>query len=144
MMVLEIAIGLFGAVGLIVFARQGSTRREVFVYTIGLVIAALVYVVFAALRGGPKDFGVEALGFMAFSLVAALGWRLSPLVIGAGWLLHVAWDVLLHPVAAGGYASDWYPVVCIGFDLLLAGYIFVRFGKGLPDDSTHRSPPPRC
>lgn len=123
MTILELLAGVVGAAALVLFARRYA-REELSVYAAGLVVASLVYVVFALLRGAPGDLGIEAVGLMAFSLVAMAGRRRFPLLLGAGWLLHVGWDVLLHP--AGGYAPGWYPVACIGFDLLIASYLVAR------------------
>jgi hypothetical protein len=43
-----------------------------------------------------------------------------------GWAAHAAWDVLLHQVLSVGFVPEWYPVVCLGFDVLLAAHIAVR------------------
>lgn len=123
--ILELLAGVVGAVALVVVARR-SPRGELPVYAAGLVVASLFYVLFALVRGSLGDVGLEAMGLLGFALVAVVGWRGFALVLGAAWLLHVAWDVALHPAGSGGYAPGWYPVVCVGFDLFLAVYIFAR------------------
>jgi len=94
------------------------------VYAIGLVIAALIYPAFAVINGGVRHVGTEVIGVAVFSTIALLGLRLSPLLLAFGWTAHVAWDVLLHwGDGTSAYVPSWYPTVCVGFDLLLAGYI---------------------
>ncbi len=66
----------------------------------GLLIAALIYVVFAIVGGNVRDVLVELAGVVAF-----------------GWLVHVGWDVFMHH---GTYVPSWYPMTCIGFDVLVA------------------------
>lgn len=121
-----IIIGAGLAAGLVLFARgRGSYRREKIVYSAGLILAALIYVGFGmfsdALGWKLTEFGgVLIYGFFAVSGLRFSGWFLS-----IGWALHVLWDVVLH-----GYSTDfvpfWYQMLCLGFDLLLAGYIGFR------------------
>ena len=40
--------------------------------------------------------------------------------------LHVLWDILLHYDGHPGYVPDWYPGMCLGFDLVIAAY-FIWF-----------------
>ena len=38
--------------------------------------------------------------------------------------MHAAWDVGLHLLGGGtAFAPTWYPLLCLSFDLLVAGYI---------------------
>lgn len=91
---------------------------------LGLAVAALIYLVLAALRGGTAgELWWELGGVVLFSVTAWVGVRWAPLLLAASWAGHVAWDLLLHPVEVPGYAPWWYPVVCIGFDLLVAGWV---------------------
>jgi hypothetical protein len=58
-----------------------------------------------------------------FGILAFLGVRYSAYFLALGWVAHVAWDLLLHPVHVSAYAPLWYPVACIGFDLAVAGAV---------------------
>ena len=92
------------------------------VFAAGLIVAAAIYVVFAATRGTFQDVLLELGGVAVFGTLAVLGLR-RPLVLATGWALHVSWDVLLHPIGDTSYAPWWYPVLCIGFDLVVAAAI---------------------
>lgn len=93
------------------------------IYAIGLVVAAGIYGVLAVVAG---DFGalpLEIGGLLVFTLVAVAGLRWWQPLLALGWAAHVAWDMALHPLASGGYAPSWYPLLCVGFDLVVAGWI---------------------
>jgi hypothetical protein len=121
---------LFGALSCLVFvlvARLAGLKREVRLYATALVAAALIYVGFAVVGGAAISWlALESGGLLLFSLVALLGLRISAWALVMGWAAHAGWDVLLHKVLAVGFVPEWYPVVCLGFDLFLAGYIAVR------------------
>ena len=118
---LAILPGAALALPYVLYARRVRDRR---VFAIGLVAAAVVYVVFAAWRGTPRDVLVELGGVVLFGALAFAGIRHAAWILALGWAAHVAWDLLLHPVHAPSYAPWWYPVVCIGFDLVVAAAVF--------------------
>jgi hypothetical protein len=114
-----VTCGLF-----IVLARRFGVQREVRVYAVGLVVAAIVYLGFALNGSGLGWLFVELLGVAIFAVSASLGVKVSPFFLGLGWALHAAWDGWMHAIAGAGFVPNWYPPVCLGFDLVLAGYIF--------------------
>ena len=121
----DFALAVFAGVALalpyLLYARRVRHWRRV--YGAGLVIAAAVYVAFAACRGTLRETLVELGGVVLFGILAVLGVRYSAWVLALGWVAHLGWDLLLHPVSAPSYAPWWYPVACIGFDLVVAGAI---------------------
>lgn len=119
-----VACGVF-----ILLARRLKPERELRLYALSLVIAALAYVGFTA-RGAPlKWLALELAGLAMFTLLAWLGLKVSALILAFAWAAHAAWDVLLHKLTRVSFVPDWYPLACLGFDLLLAGYIVARFRK---------------
>ena len=72
---------------------------------------------------------IELIGVVVFTLIAVLGLRVSIWFLALGWTAHVLWDVLLHLVREQPFVPDWYPVACISFDLIVAGYIAVKLRK---------------
>lgn len=125
-----ILAGALAALLLVGLARLGGRRLEGWVYSLGLVVAALVYVVAAARAGGGKELLVEAVGLAAFGTIALVGLLFSPLVLALGWALHVGWDLVLHPGTGAGSIPYWYPAVCFGFDLLIAAYVAASLRGG--------------
>ena len=119
-----VIIGVAGAIGLVLVARFIAPRRELLVYGIGLGITAIAYVVFALQRGAPaRHLGLELVGAALFGSAAVLGTRRWPLLMAFGWTTHVAWDLFLHPASGPAFAPVWYPWFCVGFDLVIGGYI---------------------
>jgi hypothetical protein len=117
---------LLGAMlgGLFAVAARGRRGRdESRVQAIGLVAAALVYVGFALADGTARWVAIEAIGLAVFGTVAWLGLRRSPRWLVAGWVAHVAWDVGLHLERWQPVVGDWYPLLCVGFDLVVAGFL---------------------
>lgn len=120
---------LVGGIALaVVFARilrlpvvRDAGRRQ----AMALLVAALIYVAFAAVGGSAGGIAVEAGGAVAFGGVALLGYRRrSPALLALGWAIHPLWDVALHSSGAGLlYTPLGYPPLCIGFDLALAALI---------------------
>ena len=124
---LQLALGVVLAVLFILFARWGDHRRELIIYGVGLIAAALFYVVFSTAGGAsPRWIMIEAAGVAAFTLMVVLGLKVSPWFLSIGWAVHVFWDVLLHLVEPQAFVPHWYPMACISFDLTVAGYIAVR------------------
>jgi hypothetical protein len=125
----QVLIGIVLAAVFILLARTVARRGEMSVYALGLVVAALIYVGFALANGGAKDLRLEAWGLFSFSVAAFVSWRAWPMGLALAWAAHAAWDVLFHPIGQSSHAPDWYPLVCVGFDLAVAGYIFLSLRR---------------
>jgi len=41
-----------------------------------------------------------------------------------GWVAHVGWDIWLHLDRAQPVVGVWYPLACVGFDLMVGGYLW--------------------
>lgn len=92
-----------------------------------LVVAAVIYLVFALLWGDMDWVVIELLGVGAYGVFYVLSRRLSIFWLAAGWLLHPLWDVLLHLKGPGqDVVPDWYAVACLSFDVAVASYIVWR------------------
>jgi hypothetical protein len=100
-------------------AAAGSRDRERRVLAVGLVIAALVYVVFGALAGEPGRVAVELVVAALFAVPAAAGARGSWWALAGGWLAHGVYDGAVHLAGPGG-GPAWYAALCIGFDGIVA------------------------
>jgi hypothetical protein len=116
---------LIGAVLGALLAIFVRTRKgaEVGVLTLGLVVTALIYVGLA-LAGDYRQWVLtELLGVALFGSLAWLGLRVSLWWLALGWLGHVGWDVGLHLDRAQPIVGAWYPLFCVGFDLVVAGFL---------------------
>ena len=118
-------VGIVLSLALVGLARMYPPVRERRVYAVGLVIAALIYVVLALAGGASaQSLAFEFLGFILYGTVAWGGLHGKPWLLAMGWTAHVAWDVLFHLGGFGAeYTPDWYPWFCVSFDLVIAGAV---------------------
>lgn len=119
--------GLLAGAWYLQFAQRGHVGRERKAYTNGLLIAGMVYVLFALVWGDARWVGIEVLGVAACAVLVWLGRHHHFLWVGLGWLLHPLWDVALHLRGPGAHVVPaWYAVACVSFDVLLAVAIGLR------------------
>lgn len=94
-----------------------------------LVLATLAYVPFAIAGGaGFTWVAIEVLGailYGALAMPALNGSSNSMKWLFAGWAVHPLWDVAVHVIGPGRRFVNPYawPVPCISFDLVVAGYL---------------------
>ncbi len=120
---LQLLLGAVSCFVLIFLARQLSPKRELRLYSVSLIIAALIYVGFTMRGATTAWLALELAGVAVFTLLALLGLKISALILAFAWAAHAAWDVLLHKLLDATFVPDWYPLTCLSFDLLLAGYL---------------------
>ena len=122
----EIFAGMILAVFLILIAKLSKNyRREKIIYAIGLAIAAFIYVGFGIFSNSNSWIITEFVGVLIYLPFAVLGVRFSGWFLSLGWILHVAWDLVLHSHTLS-FVPSFYPLVCLGFDVLIAFYIAFR------------------
>jgi hypothetical protein len=129
MAVLWLLSGVVLGLALVTVARQFGERR---ILGVGLVVAAAIYVGFAVAGGATARWiGVEVVGVVLYGALAALGMVGSLGWLAAGWALHPVWDVGLHLLASGSaFSPAWYAIQCVGFDLVVAAYLAMRWRRG--------------
>ncbi len=118
---IAIVIGAGLGLLLVAWARRRSVSRERRVYAVGLVVAAGLYVAFAVRSSDPAWIGLEVAGLAAFAFMAWLGYTRSRWWLTVGWLVHVIWDIGLHGGGEPAFVPAWYPLLCAGFDPVVAG-----------------------
>lgn len=90
---LQLLIGALSCLVFVLVARQAGLKREMIVYSIALMIAALIYVGFAVAGGAIVSWLIiESVSLVLFSLVALFGLRRSARVLMIGWAAHAIWD----------------------------------------------------
>ena len=105
--------------------RRPNTARVVF--AIGLIVAAAIYLLFAAMANRGAWIGVELFGVVAYGAFALLGLRNSMWWLVLGWAMHPIWDIAIHHAGAGAeFTPDWYAWTCVSFDAIVAAYIAHR------------------
>lgn len=124
--VVALAVGIVAAGAVVAAIRGDDERVERYRLAVGLTLAAAIYAAFSMNAGPGVWVLAELAGVALFGFIAFVGYRRSALVVAAGWLLHVGWDVMHHLVEVR-FVPAWYPDVCIAFDVVIAAYLAVRF-----------------
>lgn len=120
---IEVILGFVAAVVSIFVVSRIYPNKDHAFWRTGLVVAAIIYVVFS-LFGGSLPWILTELGGVALYMgFAILSKRYNLLFLALGWGLHVLWDVLLHAGGTPAFVPAWYPGVCLGFDIAIAGYV---------------------
>jgi hypothetical protein len=131
---LEITLGAMLAGVLVLVLRYARFERALRFWARALFVAAAIYVGFVLVGDAPTQWVlIEVGGLVLFTILAVMGLRYSPWVLAGAWFAHIAWDTLLHPQNTT-FIPQWYPPLCIGFDLVVGTYIvfvYIRFHKNV-------------
>ncbi len=123
MALLEVAsylvIGTAVGIGMVIYVRKMPEPERRAMLAQALVVATFVYVAFAMAAMEDAWLMVEIGGVLLFVGIAYLGYRHSLWWLAAGWFAHVLWDVALHVAVDVDFVPLWYPVACIGFDVIV-------------------------
>lgn len=132
-MLLPIVLGAVLGGLFVLLARRRIGGGEMELLALGLVIAAFIYIVLALAAGADRRWlALEAAGLGLFGGLAWLGLRASPWWLALGWVAHVGWDVGLHLDRVQEIVPAWYPLLCVGFDLVVAGFLLGPAPAGRP------------
>lgn len=83
---------------------------------------------FALLDGRPSAVAVETLAIAAFAVVATTtSSTMDARWLAGGLLAHAGWDAVHHRRGIDTTMPGWYAPFCIGFDVVVASYVMIRF-----------------
>lgn len=117
-------LGLLGGWAFVAYACRFSSEGRKKIWAQGLVIAALIYVLFAVV-GWHLDWVLyELLAVVICLLFVYLAFNHSVYWLSLGWGLHPIWDIYVHLIGPASHvAPSWYAVVCLSFDIFVAAHI---------------------
>ena len=122
---------ILGAMTLAAAVITGATflpaPQALVMFAILLGLTAGIYIGFGLADGRSWEQGIEILVGLIFFAVAAIGVWVAPLVIAGGFVAHAVWDMIHHPRRVGTQVVMWYPPICAMFDMIMAGYITIRW-----------------
>ena len=96
-------------------------------------IAGVWYVTFGVLAGRLVEVLLpQILGGAFFSCCGLAGLSHSILFISVGWLVHVGWDFGSPLISHVSYMPSWTAPACLGFDVLVGVYLFLRHRDAYP------------
>lgn len=130
MIVASVILGILATLPIINYARDKRTSSQVKLLGRSLIIAALVYPIFALIWGDIPWLVIELVGVVIYGSFYYLARVNSPIWLAWGWLLHVVWDVLLHLWGPGTHiVPHWYAYACLSFDFMIAAYVYRNLNK---------------
>ena len=130
-MFLDLVIGIVLALIPLLIIRKFFPDKQVVFWQFGLIIAAFAYVAFVLINGtDTQNLPLEIGGLVLFSLLVFLSSKYSLYFLSLGWAMHIGWDSLLHSYVTTPYVPLHYIESCIGFDIVISGYIFWLAKRG--------------
>ncbi len=124
-----LVVGALLGAGFLHFVRRRGEDRGDYIFAAGLVVAAAIYAAFS-MNAGPAEWVlIELAGVAGFAGISIIGYRTSILVLGVGWTIHVGWDVWHSSIDSIRFIPDWYPMLCIAFDLVVGLYLFAEWKR---------------
>lgn len=125
-MIPKVMVGALAAVAIWYYYRKLPFHSTMKIWQIGLLVSVLIYVGFVMLDGAWIDLPKELMGVFVYSFFILLSQKSSPYFLAFGCLLHVLWDLIIHPTGIHPYVPEWYPPVCLGFAIAIAAFLFTR------------------
>ena len=96
----------------------------------GLVLLGGWYLGFGVSAGHGMDvLWPQVIGGAFFALCGVAGILSSLLFLAAGWALHALWDLASPLFSNVSYMPHWTAPACLGFDLLIGGYLVLRWRR---------------
>lgn len=124
--ILWVIFGLVTSAMLVWMSHRLNRDREIL--GIGLVLLGGWYVAFGISAGyGMETLLPQFIGGFFFATCGVAGIKSSLLFLSVGWALHAAWDVASPLFSDVSYMPDWTAPACLGFDLLIASYLFTKW-----------------
>ena len=118
-----LAVGTLLGFGFVHLVRRNEVDRQRYWFAAGLLIAAAIYAAFSMNAGPGMWVIVELAGVGLFGGLAVAGYRKSALILAAGWILHVGWDVMHEVSEQIRFVPEWYPALCVSFDVVVGVYL---------------------
>jgi hypothetical protein len=117
-------IGALAGIGTDLLSENRPPKHRAMLFAGGLVAAAAIYPLARRKRSMGAPLVREIAGLVASGMVLSAAARATPKqarnVVAAGWAAHAAFD-LVHDSGSDSLIPGWYPAMCAGYDLAVAG-----------------------
>lgn len=123
---MEYLVGLALALAVGALATIVGFDRSRSFYPVVLVVIASYYDLFAVMGGSMTALAAETVVSGVFLAVAVIGFRTSLWLIVAALLAHGALDLVHDRIITNPGAPAWWPMFCMTYDVVAAGYLAVR------------------
>lgn len=126
------AIGFAVAILTGLFLRLAGFDRDRSPYPTLVIVIAAYYVLFAAMGGSLRAVGIESIGVIGFSVVAAIGFTRNLWWVVAALAAHGLFDLVHGRLIENPGVPDFWPAFCsaadFGLAAWLAGILLLRRG----------------
>jgi hypothetical protein len=142
---MEYAVGAVLALSIGLFATLAGFDRDRAFYPAVVVTIASYYALFAIMGAGIGALAVETAVFVAFAGISVIGFRTNLWIVAGALAAHGLFDVAHGHLVPNPGVPGWWPVFCLSFDVVAAGYLGWRLKSGRLDAqarpaSTSRAP----
>jgi Protein of unknown function (DUF3703) len=119
---MEYLIGIGIALGVGVFATLTGFEKDRAFYPTALIVTASYYDLFSVM-GDMNALRAETAVFVAFVILAVVGFKTSLWVVVAALLGHGVFDFAHGHFVENAGVPQWWPMFCLSFDAAAAGYL---------------------
>ncbi len=121
----ELIVGTISSLLTISFFLMFPKQRVLELLVILLAVIASIYLGFALIDGRRREIMIEISGMFFFLALAVFGLWFSPIFLIAGYLAHGVWDIIHNPKIIQTEVVEWYKVLCLVYDWIIAGFILL-------------------
>lgn len=137
---LAVPVGVLAALLTALCTRRISLANSKQFYTAFMAATAFIYVGSALAWGRTGTLFVEsAIAVLLFN-AALLGQQRSMKFTAVAFLLHGLWDLLHSLKGLGAYAGPNFPLLCVAYDWVIAGFVWNLGGESLRSRMAPKSP----
>jgi hypothetical protein len=126
-----LALGIVGAAILCAVAEALSRAHALDLMAVLLAVAGTIYIGSGLADGRLAPILVETGIGAVYIAISLAGLWISPLWLVIGWAAHGVWDLAHHGMQERAYSAQVrvfvYPLACLSFDLVIAGYVALRY-----------------
>jgi hypothetical protein len=121
---LPFAGGIVAALVNIAITSRLPAKKAAEFYNLFMAATAAVYIGIALTAGSVDTLVLETVLSAALFALALAGQWSSLKFTALAFLAHGAWDLLHVTMGMGANAGTDFPVVCVAYDWLIAGYLW--------------------
>jgi hypothetical protein len=128
-MLMPYLVGLFGALGVAVFATVVGLDKDRAFYPTVMIVIALIYVLFAVMGGSPHALLFEMLIMTGFVVFTVVGFKRNLWIVAGALAAHGVMDIFHARLIANPGVPVWWPAFCSTYDIVAAvclGWLLTR------------------
>ena len=118
------AVGAIAGIGTDLVTEHRSSKQRAMALAAGLIVAAAIYPLARRERRPGAPLAREIAGLIGSGAILTAAARSTPTqarnLVAAGWAAHAVFD-MVHDGGEASKIPSWYPAMCAGYDLAVAG-----------------------